>query len=153
MTVARTESGRESCNSRDGHSGISRNSTKQRVGIASKLEKGMTRNANLTSQSQVTPIIDIESIRKSKWREGRDEVILVGSPNNFVHERDGNSATTSTIDAILAHIEHTKLQSEPESALVPAEGSHRLTGFIDNLSKAAADEMDRIERASSDYRY
>jgi hypothetical protein len=110
-------------------------------------------NVDLASKSLGSPIIDIESIRKSNWREGRDEVIIIDSPNLAEENRVKDDVNASTIDAILARIEQTKSQLEQEPRPDPVEGSqHRLTGLIGNLSKAA-DEMDRIERASSDYRY
>lgn len=110
-------------------------------------------NVDLASKSLGRTIIDVESIRKSNWREGRDDVIIVDNPYLAENKRVDDDANASTIDAILARIEQIKSEQEQEPRPDPVEGSqHRLIGLVESLSKEA-DEMDRIERASSDYRY
>jgi len=99
-----------------------------------------------------SPIIDIESIRKSNWREGRDEVIIVDNPGEPA-EDDARDDNSTSLDALLARIEQAKSQLEDEDpSQEPSKKQYRLRGLIDNLSRAA-EEMDRIEIASSHYRF
>ena len=119
-----------------------------------KSAKSLKHKVDLASKSRESPIIDVERLRKSNWREGRDEVIIVDTAKLAEEKRVKDDANASTIDAILSRIEQTKSQLEQEPSRDPVEGNphSRLTGLIQNLSEAA-NEMDRIERASSDYRY
>jgi len=127
--------------------------THPRVDHSLKSQKSKNESVDLASKSRESPIIDIESIRKSNWREGRDEVIIVDSPPHLTDSRDGSSVNTTSLDALLARIEQAKSQLEDDPDSGPADGNqYKLSGLIDNLSKAA-DEMDRIEMASSHYRF
>ena len=91
--------------------------------------------------------MDVEKIRESNWKEGRDEIIIIDDDPN---ERE-HSLNSASLDALLARIEKTKSQLEEVRPDPSSRGSqNRLRNLIDNLSRAA-EEMDQIE--SSTYYY
>jgi hypothetical protein len=92
------------------------------------------------------PVIDVELFRKEsshkKWREGRDEIIIVDKA--YDHERQSDS---DTLEALLMRIEKAKSQlAETSNEKDGGESQHRLRGLIDNLARAA-EQMQQIDKS------